>query len=182
MKTIKSLTLCFLVMALMVASCKKDEKSNDNSPSSNGSFTVDGKKFALQKCYAHFSHYTTYTEYVLYIVSKDITVNSTGEGSGTGDAMLIQCRTPQNLTTILAGDYTYNLDSNPLTPSTYFDCFVVEGFGTAGQVSLEPEHSVIFKMAKSGDTYEFSANGKTTDGKTFDFYYKGPITPLSSKK
>ena len=56
MKTIKSLTFYFLAMALMVASCKKDEKSNDSSPSSNGSFILDSKTYTSN--YGYLQHYS----------------------------------------------------------------------------------------------------------------------------
>lgn len=175
--------LIFITLLLTLTfGCKKDDDETNTAP---GYFTVDGKKYDLQKCYyAKNSEFGPLYRLVL-IVSKDISfTNTVNSLNGKGNLVLLGIILPEGQMDFTTGDYTYESEPAYGIPATFNGGFMVGldyANGNSGS-EYEMNNTTILKITKSADTYTFRATGKTDDDKDFDFNYKGSISQLEDYK
>lgn len=152
MKTLKFLPLIvLLVAAFSMTSCNKD----DDSGTSENSFTFDGTTYTFARGYIEDfgSNGNGSFDWDVFLVSDGITLNS-GFLTGVGDLVYIDLNTSSE-TGLVSGTYTFNTQRDAFT---FVDGTIGIGFDLSTQSGTTAEIT--------GGTVDIDANGNNV---TIDF-------------
>ncbi len=170
------------VAAMIFQGCKKDDDS-----SSGNYFAIDGTRHELAKCYVtklinSVAGHESDDNYNVFFTSSNVAITSDSVNTditGIGDLFGLSLSTNKNVAGIDNGDYVYNPDVS--VSSTYSECAFIIGMNTVadtvGSYGTTDLASKV-KVAKSGNAYQFSYDGKTSTGKALVFRYNGTMATI----
>lgn len=186
MKNLKTGFVLVAICATLFTSCEKD----DENTSSPGYFIVDGKKYDLATAfydYAPENEYkgVKYIQHGVTFLGEDMPTNEEDISSGSspikGAMAIFQCMDPLKMKIPVQGEYSFQSDIFAPKAYTYFDFFIAysSDYREMNDTTKTKYFSIkeIVEVKNEGEIYEFSSSGKTSEGKTFEFHYKGIFSP-----
>ena len=190
LQKIQFLVMVALLATLILNSCKKSGDDSSPASSSDGSVTLKGTKMALPKCYS-MKNPGNSQEIMLLFVSSGITITGVDSNgfkpgtSGTGNMFWFIIHVPAGQTLPASGNYTIESEPEFRVPFNY-DGALYKGVDLSTPantwVELGLNKNLVLSVIKSGNAYEFAANGLMEDSTAVQFMYKGSISSLNASK
>jgi hypothetical protein len=176
------LVMMLASVSMFVLSCKDDEEA-----AKNNAFTYDGKsELKVKSAVAYiesagFSNPGSTTKLYysdIALLGEDFTLESDGDVTGVGDAILFRIVTSS--TEIASGTYSLNLNGNSYKASDLVGAVLFFNYNPDTETGEQLEESTTGKLTigKSGDTYTIEYEG-VVNGKPAKAYYKGSITTFA---